>query len=446
MSLKALLDKAQDRVLECSDEMDAIGAVAEAENRDISSAEKETLDALGKESSELLEKIPQYQAALEAKNKMVAFRNQPRFGDSPDDLTASKPANALTTIPATAIAHKSKFFENTRDCYAMGMWLGGIAGRGDCRQWCQHNGIDFRNDMEGGTPSLGGYTVPTPLAATLIRLVESFGVYRTYARQAIMTSNTLDVPKYADGPTVYYPAEGAAITTSDVTFAQVNLVAKKYATLTLMSTELNEDSVISMTDNVAIDIARKMATAEDTNSFLGDGTGTFGGITGIANALLASSTITAAAGLLTGIAMSDFNTMVGKLPQYQGLMPRWYMHSYVYYTVVQPLLQALGGTDQRQVEEGAGGMLLGYPVTFTQVLPGSGAANGDTVAVFGDLDLGAYSGQRRQLSVRVLSELYAATDQIGIQSTMRADSVIHSVGTSTASDPAGALVQLKIQT
>ena len=68
----------------------------------------------------------------------------------------------------------------------------------------------------------------------------------------------------------------------------------------------------------------------------------------------------------------------------------------------------------RQIEAGGELMLMGYPVEFTQVLPGEGATATQMVIVLGDLDLGAYLGTRRTVSVRTLTELYAANDQIGV--------------------------------
>ena len=97
---------------------------------------------------------------------------------------------------------RSKYYDSTYECYAMGMYLGGLIGRPNCRRWCSDRGIAFKNAMEEGTDSLGGYAVPDPLAATIVRLVEQYGVFRSNARPAIMTSDTLAVPAYAAGLTV----------------------------------------------------------------------------------------------------------------------------------------------------------------------------------------------------------------------------------------------------
>jgi HK97 family phage major capsid protein len=48
-------------------------------------------------------------------------------------------------------------------------------------------------------------------------------------------------------------------------------------------------------------------------------------------------------------------------------------------------------------------------------------ASGDLVAVFGDLRLGAYFGDRRALNFKTLNELYAENDQIGVVATERID-------------------------
>ena len=192
-----------------------------------------------------------------------------------------------------------------------------------------------------------------------------------------------------------YPGEGNAIDPSDVTVDQVNLVAKKYAMLNIMSSELSDDSIISWTDLVAREMAWALALAEDTNSFLGDGTATFGGITGIANALAAGSLLPGAAGLWGGISLNLLEELAGLPPAYPGFQGRWYMSKYAYFNVVVSLLNAAGGTDMRQVEAGGDFMLMGYPVTWTQVLPGKAGADGDLAIVFGDLAMGSMLGVRR---------------------------------------------------
>ena len=434
MSLHAQRAKAQSRLTELIDEIGAVGTAAEEEGRDLNESDNKVMQLLQTESESLTDSIQILNSAILSADKAKAARMPAPASDPETGLTASLPANNL---PARVKYTKSKVFDSTADAYNCGRWLQAVIGRdpGSMR-YCRETGF-IRNDNDGDTDGAGAFAVPTPLAATMIRLVEEYGIFRRYARPAIMTSNTLDVPKIATHTTVYYPAtQGAAITTSDLGLGQVNLVAKKYASQTLLSTELQEDAVVSMVDQIATDFAWNFAKAEDFNSFLGEVL-TAPNIIGIQEALLAGSNVDASG----GISLATLEGMLAKLPQYPGLRPRWFMHSWTYHSIVVPALVALGGTDMRQTEAGGDLMLYGYPVTFTQVLPGAAQTTDDMPVVIGDLGMGAYSGTRRNFNVRQLNELYAATDQIGILATMRADSVIHDVGTSTV---AGCIVKATI--
>lgn len=436
--LSGKLAQVQGEMSKLADEIEAIGMVAKSEDRDLSKDEMSMLEESSERFDVLNAQAKTLNKLIDQSNQITSRREAPKT-----QMVLEQQASQQGVVPFGARRQRSKVYESDFEAYAVGQWIHGVLGKNsDAKNWLRQNAGHWRNAMDGETSTAGIETVPTPLAATIIRLVEEFGVYRRNARPAVMTSNTLDVPSRDAGLTVYYPAaQGDAITASDLTFGQVQLVAKKYAAMSVWSTELDEDSVISMTDLITTELAYAFASAEDLNSFRGDGTATYGGITGIENALLAGSKVTMGAGetALSDITLAHLHTMVGKVPQYTGVNPKFYCHSYVYHTVIVPLLVALGGTDMRQGEAGGGMSLLGYPVEFTQTLPGSGAAAGDMVVVFGDLNLGAFSGQRRQITLRMLQELFAANDQLAMTATMRADSLIHSVG--TADDP-GAIIGL----
>jgi len=58
---------------------------------------------------------------------------------------------------------------------------------------------------------------------------------------------------------------------------------------------------------------------------------------------------------------------------------------------------------------------------LVNALPGAGAGTGDLIAVFGDLSVSHYFGDRRQLNFKVLDQLFAVNDQVGIICTQRVD-------------------------
>mgnify|MGYP001568497910 FL=1 len=281
MSIATQLDTARGRVLELGDEIDAYVQLSESEGRDLTEEETNAIAGLNQEFDGLTSKISGLERTLAVKEKITAGRlTHNDIAESSQVVQRVEPSSAL---PARVRSVKSKVFSSTLDAYQVGMWLqAALLRRPQAKKYvlenCDHS---YRQAMEEGTDNLGGYSVPDPLAATIIELFEQWGVFRQYSRNVAMTSDTLDVPRLEGSLTVYYPGEGAAITPSDLTFGQVNLVAQKMAAYGIMSTELNEDSVISMTDLLVRDMARGFAYNEDKEAFLGDGTANYGGHTGI---------------------------------------------------------------------------------------------------------------------------------------------------------------------
>ena len=96
------------------------------------------------------------------------------------------------------------------------------------------------------------------------------------------------------------------------------------------------------------------------------------------------------------------------------------MNPTLFHGPIRDVLNAANGNNIADLEGGQSPRLLGYPVVFSNVLPGASAsASGDLLAVFGDLSLGCYFGDRRSVSFKMLNELYAENDQVGVQVTER---------------------------
>ena len=96
------------------------------------------------------------------------------------------------------------------------------------------------------------------------------------------------------------------------------------------------------------------------------------------------------------------------------------MNATLFHGVVRDLLNAAGGNTLSDLQGGARPSLLGYPVNFVNVMDGASASGaGKAIAFFGDLSAAVYMGERRGLNFKVLSELYAENDQLGVQCTER---------------------------
>ncbi len=446
-TIKNKIEKLDARNAEIASEIEALGSV-EASDADAQSSALNSISELSAEFDKNENELKVYAAAFEKTkqsearkvNRQIAVGGESSQPEGSVQASASYPWENQK-ISARVAYQKSKHFNSNEEAYFAGLFYAAAAGNHAAKDKLIDSGYKMnpaRGDMSITPNTAGGFTVPEPLEATIIRLVEEAGVFRRSARTMPMTSNTLDVPQRVGGLTVEYPGEGGNIGNSDLTFGQINLVAKKYAVLALMSTELEEDSIISMVDLVTEEIAYAIAVAEDTNSFLGDGTAAFGGITGIANALAAGSQL--ALNVNWGAqTLDEFTDAVAALPLYAGIQPAWYINHSGYAASMQRLLYAAGGNTGDNVAGGMPAQFLGYPVYFTQVLPGLGAVAGDLTAVFGDLRMGSIMGIRRSLTIKVLNELYAASDQVGLVATSRSDTQIFDVGTATT---AGSIVGL----
>ena len=313
-----------------------------------------------------------------------------------------------TMIPAKVKNQRSKHFASSEDAYISGMYLSSLAG--------DRRAQDFMAAQSGGTDNKGGFSVPDPLSNALINLIEDRGTARQKAQRIVMSSDTWSVPKVTAQATIYYPAEAAAITESDVTFGQVQLTAKKLAALVKMSTEITEDSVLSMLDVVVDSIAYNIALEEDKNLF----NGVAGGVnaSGIAGDASVDDTNVASVAALALTDLTECASGIGN--PVVGAVNEWYMSPVVFHSQVRDLLNAAGGNAVADIENGQRPLLLGYPVNLVSCLPAA-PASGELVAAFGDLRIGAYFGDRRALNFKTLNELYMENDQIGVVATERID-------------------------
>lgn len=310
-------------------------------------------------------------------------------------------------IPAQAKYNKSNVFASSEDAYVAGQFLAAVGGNVKAQEFMAAQSV--------GTDDKGGFTVPAPLSSELINLVEEYGVARNVCRRIVMGAMTWSVPKLTGHSTIYYPAEAASITESDLTFSQITLTAKKMAGLVKMSTEVSEDSIISMTDTIVRDLAWGFAKEEDNNLFLGGSlyTGGIEGDAGVADTNVAS---------VAALTLADLTACVVASGQERGLNPEFYMNATLWNGPIRDLLNAAGGNAVSDMTAGARPSLFGYPVNLVNAINGASAAtSGDLLCVFGDLGVSHYFGDRRALNFNVLRELYAVNDQVGIVCTQRVD-------------------------
>lgn len=433
---------------------------AEAGKRPTKSSTQEEIDEITRlddETEQLtvkhleLKKIDDAKSRNSARTKaLTAPANPFTFSGAPvDDDGARKSYMPAHSVGLGTLKHITGGTrqENEEVAYKFFQWFCATGLRPDSRlrikatQFCEDNGIATKT-LNEGTNDQGGALVPPEFDPTLIRLVETYGVFRRLAKMSPMASETKSQPRRTAGITTYWVGEGSTITASNPTFDNIMLVAKKLAAVTVMSSEINEDSAINLADELAFEMGYGFALAEDNAGFLGDGTSTYGGITGVAAKLKAlSATIAYIAGLFVGagnayseLLLTDFESTVGLLPQYADPLAEWFVHKSVFHTVMQKLELAAGGVTAREISDGdrrGRPTFIGYPVNFTQVMPRT-EANSQVVALFGDLAMAATFGDRRSRTLFTDPYSLSNKDQILVRCTERIDINVHDVGNASA--------------
>lgn len=350
---------------------------------------------------------------------------------------------SVAAIPKMIVSTKSIVGDNAGErAYKAGQFfLASMFGHEKAATWCKENGILIQKAQSEGINSAGGVLVPEELLSEIIVLRNTVGLARRELRVLPMGRDTITVPKLLSGLTAYFVGEGVAATASDVTLSNVRLTAKKLAALNVYSSELSEDAVVDVGDLIVGEVAYALADKEDDCLFSGDGTSTYGGITGLRSIFntgvgsLAGS-VDAASGhdTMAEIDATDLAIVQGKLPQYvydRG-NPKWYCSQTMFANVFERLIGASGGVTKDQASGRTLREYNGYPIEITpkMLAPAAPSTDASDVAMilFGDLNMSATMGDRRGLTISRSTEYKFAEDQIAIKGTERFDINVHNTG------------------
>jgi HK97 family phage major capsid protein len=404
-------------------------------------------------------------AGTQAREKLARERKSRQLGTgalTDPDRPRRGPArpNAGLTIPAMprrcGVLKHFRGHDSDRRAYRFGMFNLALLS------WQMPGRYRFRAAMdyvdkhmaahESSDTAGTHYLIPEEFAQDLIDLREQFGLARRLLRMEPMRSDTKLIPRRTGGLTAYWVGEDSAGTESNANHDQVRLVAKDLMAIARLSNQVAADDVTMLGDRLMGEASYAFANAEDLAAFNGDGTSTYGGVTGVRTKLdNIDGAGTDSFGLVTqgtgntwpAIVLADFDKVVGRLPQYADT-PNcvWTMHRTFYYEVVEKLIQASGGVPAYEVREGRRQTPLfkGYPVEFSQVFPNATAVS-QVCCVLGDLSLAAAFGDRQQEALAysehatIGGESVFERNQVAMRLTERIDIVVHDAGSASVAGP-----------
>ncbi len=338
-------------------------------------------------------------------------------------------------------------FRSEERAYRAGMAIrAGLFNDDEARRWCMDHGVESRAQA-GGINSLGGVLTNDELSSEIIRLVEEFGAFPANARNVAMNSDTLLIARRTGGLSARPIGENAAPTTSDVTFDNVQLVAKLWGVDNRVPMSLIEDSVIDLADAMAVEVAQAYAEAFDNAGFIGTGAGAvYHGTVGVAVSI---NDGTHSAGVVTAdtgnnkfdnLDLLDYTNVVARLPLYARRNAKWYISPAGYGSSMLRLLMAAGGNNGADVAGGGGLNFLGFPVVLTHPLESRLTGTGSAIAcLFGDLSQACTMGTRREVTVKTDSSRFIEFDQLLTFATARVAMVAHDLGDASKAGPIVAL-------
>ncbi len=271
------------------------------------------------------------------------------------------------------------------------------------------------------TPAAGGVLTQTQVAALLLQPLQAASVFLASGPRIFDTAggNTLRIPRLAGSTGAAWVAEAAPIPDDDVTFGEMVLLPKNMQSLkviTKVSDELLRQSIVALDSVLQARLVNDVAAALDTELIAGtaiDGTKPLGLLNQVG-----VQTIAAGAAATFDLLYD----MIGKLlsANVDATAARWLMTPGVFQVLRKTKATGGGYLMQPDVMEQGAFRLLGYPVTVTPRIPTTGVGVGTTKIVLWTPSMYAVA---RDISpeVKLLTERYADTGQVGIRVQCRYD-------------------------
>ncbi len=435
------LKKLQDEAVNLANRIDAVRAIESTDADKIAERDLE-LEAMNTEAGKLAKRIDFEKSVAEsAKNlRSVVDRCTPA-----PEVTEER--SEKVRVEAVPFSGRLRAFENAKDAYSVGMWFKAKSGDADAKRWCHDHGVEAR--AQGSTGSTTGSAfVPDSLSSAVIRLVDQYSAFAQNATNVVMPSDVLLFPRRTAGATAYWINENSAITASDPTSNQVTLTAKKVTGAVTIASELLQDSIVSIADWIAAELALTLSNAVEEAAWSGNPSNApavAGLVTTYTGGLLAASAATYAASLVTAagdtpdeVTKANLLAMMARVPQHSRAGAKWFCSPFFFAACMQNLDLAQGGSVG--LSQGMGPTFLGSEVVLTDRLPAGADSTGAIMALYGNMANSSYYGIRQAIEIASSDQVNFLSDQTVIRAVARVAITHANLGTDTVAGPMIGLV------
>lgn len=302
--------------------------------------------------------------------------------------------------------------------------------------------------MSGDINTAGGVLVPTQFIPDVLWLTEGYGVARKISTVWTMTGDTLRCPRQTGLVTFAFRGQNGSMTAADIPTDQIELVAKEAYGYTQVSNELIADAAINVGDMISRSFAEGALKIEDQCYFLGDGSATYGNMSGLISKLPSGAYLNGSGSSWSALTEADIENCISKLENIQGGKLSIVCSRNFFVQVFQRLSAGAGGRTQAEFNTnnilgtafaGADAQYQGIPVYFSQVMP-TVTASATKSCYFGVFDTATKIGDRQGLKIDTSEHVAFASNAMVFRGIKRFDVNIHGDGRASTYGPITSLV------
>ncbi len=270
---------------------------------------------------------------------------------------------------------------------------------------------DATNAMETGGTTKGAYLIPPSYASTILSELAKETVLRKYAT-VMVTKGQHTIPISGAKPVFGWIDELGAYPKSDKKFTKATLEAWKLGGIIQVSEELLNDESFGLIAHLRKEIVEGLSFQEGESFYIGDGTKK---PLGLSNSIIAANKKSVAT--KDKVLLSEIETLFFTQSSKIRKKGTWLISDKFF----QALYTLKDANDNYQWARGVDGnapsTIMGRPYEIDDALDGTGVT---ALAYFGDMS--AYTiGDRGQMAIQRLNELYAEDGMVGFKVYKRTD-------------------------
>lgn len=367
------------------------------------------------------------------------------------------------------IARKSAFFTNVDTAVLCKHWLNSMIAQAATqpetynKEFTRFKELHERitgkayttTDAQSAAPLMPDAFIPD-----LIRNVTEAGVARRLCKVVPMTTGQAIFPRRTGGLSASFPAENSNATASTATYDNVTLNAKTAVIIAQASEQTLQDCGLGFVDITMQEMATTQAQLEDDCLLVGDGTATYGGMTGFESTSKYGATATDGGNIVVGGASADVHTAtqiinaIARVPLYARKGMVITIQGNLKPVIFDRLAVSTPGGLTLQEIAGFGlvSAWMGVPIIENNSMSsvtdagstarGKGFTAGDQIDfLIGDFSRAALFGDRMAWEVSMSREVGFQSYSVYLRSVARFCTNVHGTGSSTAAGPVVAFYQ-----